>query len=680
MFPPMKVLTVLILVALLSASSDANAKVIFVWESIYTCSKLQVANVTCTNIDGALQILEEQKNVSTPTDVFIHVGHHQISKSAVISNVKNIRLIGVGKNNQAAKLVVINCTANVGLIFVKVEVLQFENIAIYNCGMSNITQSAKIKIGDEVDLFFKLPNSNFKVALFIVLCRNVTLNHTTIANTSGVGLLGINVMESVRLISCTFSDNNSTDKCRRLCRAKPDFNKDIAGGAYFLYFDYKNEQCQPHTHLSIFQTSFVNNMDCGFTGFIELFIDFSRTLQNLSYVAGAGGGLSIMLAQRSFGVNVSIQDSMFQNNRGRFGGGAHIGLFSGITNCHIDISNCTFDSNGVKITGHGADKDYHMRHARAGAGLMVFTDLRKPKDYKSTKYIQLSNTNTSLTINNSNFTDNSAHSGGGIFIYSLHCTSKSTPKDYVLNVLISNCHFTNNAATVGAAILVYQKKFIGLEGGMQFEMSNIVVKNNTVIFYDSKHIDSVKYSSAAVDLRYMQAELSNNIEFLRNTGTALRISKGYVRMTGNILFYNNAGVHGGAIQLYAYGVIVANPKLNITFYNNTATVKGGAIYTQHRSDIIHFVDDDCFLYFKDIDALTCFPGQTCPNISDLEIHICFAGNKAPLGSIIFGSTLVTCPWAANLKQSDTSPPHFKFLQILDQSGVIDFGSNFPQWK
>ena len=671
MFPAHKVLVLVMLGALqlLSAQiSSSGRKVISVWESTYTCSKIQIPDVVCTDIEVALKILEGQENTSIPTDVIIHVGHHQIRNTAVISNVEGIRLIGIPGNHYTAESVIVSCTNDVGLIFVKVKDLRFENITIRNCGTSDIMQSAKLRISDEID-FFQMPEFGFKVALFIVFCTNVTLQHTTIANTSGIGLLGINVMESLTLISSTFSNNNSTDKCGGLSHTKPDYYKGIAGGAYFLYFDQENEHCLPHTHLSIYHSSFFNNMDCGFTGVIKLFIDFLPTVQNQSYV-GAGGGLSIMLAQRSFSVDVSIQDSEFRKNKGRFGGGAHIGLFSGISNCHIDISNCTFDSNGMKTMEHGNERVDHMRHARAGAGLMVVTDLLKPQDFNGTEYTKLLSTaNTTLTINNSYFANNSAHSGGGVFIYSLYCTSKITPKKDVLNVLISNCNFSKNTATVGGAILIYQKKFTGTRGGLLFEMSNIVVTENTIIFYDSRHVDSVRYNSAAVDLRYIQASLSDTIKFLHNAGSALRISGSVVRMTGNVIFANNTGVHGGAIQLYSYGIIVASTKSVIAFRNNTATVKGGAIYAHIRSDNIHSVDDVCFLHFKDINALTCLPRQTCPNITDLEIHIHFSGNKAPLGSIIFGSTLETCSWAVNLKHS-VSP-----LTFLGQSGVIDFGSD-----
>ena len=672
MFPAKKVLTLVILAVLqllsvqISFSNTSGGKVIFVWESTYTCDKLQYPDVICTTIEGALKILQSQENTSVPTDVVIHVGHHQIRETAVISNVKGIRLIGDSGNRHMAKSV-ISCANDVGLVFMKVKDLQLENITILNCGASNIIRSAKLKIGDEID-FLQVPQSDFKVALFMVLCRNVTLQHTTIANTSGIGLLGVNVMESLRLISSTFYNNNGTGKCRSLSHTELDCYKGIGGGAYFLYLDQQSEYCVPHTHLSIYRSSFFSNMDCSFTGVI---IDFLPTLKNRSYV-GAGGGLSIMLAQRSFSVDVSVQESEFHENKGHLGGGAHIGLFSGVSNSHINISDCTFVGNGMKAVEHDIEKVDHMRHARAGAGLMVVTDLLKPKDFNSANYTKLlSSTNTSLRIKNSNFTDNFAHSGGGIFIYSLYTTSKITPQKDLLNVSISNCNFSHNSATVGGAILVFQKKFTGRSGGMGFEMSNIVVAENTIIFYDSKHVDSVRYNSAAVDLRHIRAKLSDNIKFLHNAGSALRISGSVVRITGNVIFASNTGVHGGGIQLYSYGIIVVGPKSDIAFRNNTATAKGGAIYTHIRSDNIHSVDEVCFLHFKDLNVPTCLPEQTCPHITDLGIHIRFSGNKAPLGSIIFGSTLKNCPWAVNLKTSD-SP-----LTFLSQSGVIDLGSDLP---
>lgn len=296
-----------------------------------------------------------------------------------------------------------------------------------------------------------------------MLSKNLTLNHTTIENTAGIGLLGINVMKSATVESSVFSHNTSPETCHDpfemiySSTVKENVPAIIGGGAYFLYFSSSQKSLQnTDTILSIKDTMFDSNRDCGVTGWIELFIDFVPFLQSMGYLVGAGGGLSLMLAQQNFGVSVDIQRTVFRKNMAPFGAGAHIGLFNGINNSTITFIGCIFDSNGLLGLADDNTKSGE-KGTKGGGGLMVFTDLKKNEGYIDPE--PRANKNTSLRIIDSTFCNNSAFEGGGTFIYSLYHASKSVTTKDVVRVSFHNCTFCCNQGALGSALEVYEKSF-----------------------------------------------------------------------------------------------------------------------------------------------------------------------------------------------------------------------------
>ena len=631
---------------------------------------------TCNDINGALEILETPP--STDLELLLDDSLHTICQTRVISKVDTLRFMSIHATNLEKANVTITCFSNdtntVGIAFVRVRSLYFEHITISGCGFSGLEDLLEeYQITLLLERFIKFPN-NTKIGLLIVLSENLTLNHTTVTNTAGIGLLGINVIKSATLESSVFSHNKSPEPCRdpldmlysnKVVEGLADA---IGGGAYFLYINFTQKIFHdPNTLLNVINTVFDSNRDCGVTGWIELFVDFAPFLREIGYQVGAGGGLSLMLAQRDFGISVDIQHTVFQKNTGRFGAGAHIALFNGISNSGIRIINCTFDSNG--LLGHMYNKS---QDTKGGGGLMVFTDLKKAEGYANPE--PYANKNTSLRIINSTFYNNSAFQGGGTFVYSLYYASKSVTTEDVVSIHFNNCTFSGNKGIIGSALEVYEKKFFGTDGGIKLVMTDISVRNNTTTFYKSSHLASTDDSSGAVDFQFMRVEFSGNVTFASNSGTALRLYRSYANITGHTSFHNNSGTLGGAIHLYSFGMIVIGENSSLSFRNNWATVRGGAIYAAHfRTGLTYIETDDCFLYFKDIGALTCSP-NSCPNISNMGVNILFSGNRAPIGSIVYGSTLETCPW---LKQYHNGSLSIKQLHKYFPTSVFDFGSDLP---
>ena len=668
----------LVIVATLARTSDAALVDVSIggchpdpdWVQIKLDDALRLAQGAASRIRECVQ--------ESPIRISLYPGEHFVSQFQLISNIRGAQFIG---RPNITHSVSIKCARTVGLAFLQVSELRFENITIENCGLKGLKDTLT-KLNETLNLFFHYPE-NITVAVFIGASKNVSLEQITITNTMGIGLLGINVVGNVVLEKTVFSLNGPT-KCPEdydEMFSMATLSETVGGGAYFTYFDAHDghpvSEYSTDTSLSIIDSNFTNNTDCGVTGLVELFIDFSVTMRKLSYVVGGGGGLSLMLTQRQYSVDVTITSSAFRNNTARMGSGAHIGLFNGINNCKINIENCVFEHNGFE---DASNTTLLLTQTRGGAGLMIFTDLVKPSEIQVQQShlssLSGSSCNTSISVCNSNFTKNTAFAGGGAFIYSLYYSSKHMSSSDVVQIQISDCKFKWNTAVLGAAMYVYEKKFIGSDRGLEFVVENVEVEENTVVFYNSKTIDSVLDSSAAVDFRFTNTRMEGENIFSHNHGTALRASRAIVNISGNVTFFNNHGVLGGAIQIYGYGVLLVRNNSNIQFENNTATVKGGAIYANYRVDLTYEPDDNCFLYFVNIDALLCY-SNTCPDINNLAVRLEFSGNKAPIGSIIYGSTLESCSWVQGLrKDTNITKWDFDYLQQLLPT-TFDFGSASP---
>ena len=62
---------------------------------------------------------------------------------------------------------------------------------------------------------------------------------------------------------------------------------------------------------------------------------------------GGSGGLSLVLVQLQYGVDIVVNESTFNTNDGSRGGGALISLFTGVRNTHVTFDKCHFEKSAV---------------------------------------------------------------------------------------------------------------------------------------------------------------------------------------------------------------------------------------------------------------------------------------------------------------------------------------------
>ena len=582
------------------------------------------------SLDKALSML------ASDTTMYLSPGLHVLQNFSLIHSLRNIHISG----NNTASSVTIECTTGAGLAFFNISGLVIENLDISNCGRNDSEATILSEITDMldqvIDTFFLIPNDT-TLSLFLGACADVTMNRVTIANTSGLGLVGINVMGTFSLSEVSF-ESNIHPACitDRLTAFMPDsLGKQIGGGVFILYHRFHTaffDALPQYVNLSIAHSNFINNADCSPNTFVELYYQFSEDLREIGYIIGGGGGLTLMVAQCDYPIDVRVDDSTFQGNTARYGSGAHIGIFHDASNCHVLFTNCTFTGNGLPPNVSPAEQ--------GGAGVAILDDLISPYSAQSRPTVH--NKDVSINIEFCDFIANTGYAGAGVYVYSQHSTATVRNDSDATVVICTHCLFRSNSATLGPAFFATAQKLSASTPGIHVQFSNITAVENFVAPLENGSFRSVPDSSAVIDIRRVSLTM-DTIKIIKNRGTGLVGTRAQFLISGNITIAGNTGEFGGGMRLIAYTFLILQPNSSIVFENNTGIVRGGALYVALREEPI-FTYDDCFMYFRTLNILRC-QSISRSTLEQTGITIRFSGNTAPVGSIVYGSTLRTCCWA-----------------------------------
>ena len=610
------------------------------------CSNVRFQN--CTRLTEALQEIE-----SDTTLILISGDEHVLEQHVLVHDLWNITLVSGSKQSD----VTITCSEGVGLAFINITNLTLQQLTIQGCGLSGGSlHNATVAVNDIVDMFFQVPTS-LHIAVLLGSISDAHLINVTVRDMVGLGLLGINLVGSSSMEGVTFANNTFENCTFGLSRTVlQNYQYQIGGGVFLAYFDYHDSLTKESraTELTVHESNFLDNHDCSTTGVFARRMQFSNTLCNEGYTVGAGGGLSVMITQKNFSVNVSVMSCFFRGNLAKYGSGAHVSHFVNSKHSKILFYRCTFIGNGgIRFTN--------------GAGMAVFSNVLRPFDCNNSEGYFLNSIDVEIT--ESVFNNNVAFSGGGIYSLFVHSFADNINSESV-KLVYSNCTFENNTAVFGSAIFAYEHNIVTASsqtkppGGLVV-VSNISARYNTIL----DQIRSSRNSSGIIDVRYIHLVLSGTSTLAYNSGTALRARRSQVNVSGRANFDHNVGNFGGAISLVAYSFLVIHNNTIVIFKNNHASYRGGVFYVdlEYEPD---FIQQDCFLYLDTSDQF-CSDSDGCVDISRLGITITFAGNTAVSGSIVYGSALQTCAWGEGLRNaSDSSENLFSILAKNEQTHTI----------
>ena len=613
------------------------------------CSNVRIQN--CTGLTEALQEIQ-----SDTTLILIPGDEHVLEQYVLVRDLRNIKLVG----KQSDVHVTITCSEGVGLAFINITNLTLQQLTIQGCGLSGGSlKDTTVAVNDIVDMFFQVPTS-LHIAVLLGSISDAHLINVTVRDMVGLGLLGINLVGSSSMEGVTFA-NNTYENCMvgLSFDVFQNYQRQIGGGAFLAYFDYHDSFVWESraTRLMVHESNFLDNQDCSTTGSFARRMQYSNALCKKGYTVGAGGGLSVMIAQ-TFSVNVSVTSCFFEGNIGQYGSGAHISHFVNAKHSKIIFYGCTFTENGgINITD--------------GAGIAILSNVLRPFDcFNESKFVGYSSSSIDVEVTESVFKNNVAFTGGGIYSLFVHSLVDSFV-DEAIKLVYSNCTFENNTAVFGSAIFAYEHNIVTASsqtkppGGL-LVVSNISARYNTLV----DEIRRSRYSSGIIDVRNIHLILNGTSTLANNSATALRAKRSQVHISGQAMFYRNVGNLGGAISLISYSFLVIGSNTSVVFSGNHANYRGGVFYVAFEEEP-GFTHEDCFLYLDSSDPF-CFNSDS---ISRLGITINFTGNTAAYGSIVYGSVLQTCCWGESLRKN-VSNYSGNFFELLAQNEQVHNTFNF----
>ena len=290
------------------------------------------------------------------------------------------------------------------------------------------------------------------------------------------------------------------------------------------------------------------------------------------------------------------------------------------------------------------DSQFHQNKALFGGGLFAELDDKTGGNRVNLKHSLFVGNIATLAGGGMRVGINSAWSNGGT------------------TVQLSDTHFQNNYALVGGGFSEYRTEGAGKRkeqvnfqncsflsnkgdkaGAIMLVLCHLRMQNctishqtqNSIIGQDRGEAALYSYSSTVIFIG------QNNFE--GNEFTALMFESSYAVNKGKLLFKNNTGQEGGAVAFFGDSVLRMNPNSSMRFENNTATKRGGAIYVEMpvSSEVpmnsTELKTHSCFIFFG-TDNYDIFD----PDNSDTSTS--FVGNVAPVasGDNVYADTLTMC--------------------------------------
>ena len=605
----------------------------------------QVSN----NIDDAISNL-----VNNETTLSLIKGCHILKAFRVINGLHDITIVGEEDGN-----VILTCNEGIGLAFLGISGLAIENITIQNCGMvgSGNLQTPIQEINSTIFLFHQVA-SNSQVGVFMGDIENLMLRNVVIANTSGIGLLAINIIGDSVLDNIDFNYNRPLQCFVALYEI--DLAPTIGGGFFLLYADYIDRTVN-NVSITIIESTFFANQDCSITPIIPLYYDISRSAAELGYSMAGGGGFGLVLTQVTFTVNILVTSCVFEANGGIYGAGVFIQHFQGSSGAQIVFDECEFNNNGFTT-------DAPTFYQSNGAGGMIIMNISPPSN-RFINNITISNLQANIIrFDYCNFTKNHGNSASGLFVYSLY--SGLTTLSNENKITFSDCYFGENIALAsGAVISAVELKANARQPGIQLYLCNVEMENNDGSTSQQNSIYGV-YDSV-ISLISINVTICGNSTFQNNKGSSVLAVTSNINIQGEVVFKENSASAGGAIQLLTQSYLIIKNNSRIDFVDNSAAGTGGAIFVILSGVGTQISSYDCFLWFEEIDNLCNF--TSCFNPTEMNVKITFENNSAPLGGTIYGSALTDCPWLYDLKRKygfDDDASGFEVLNTLPNEQFV----------
>ena len=320
-------------------------------------------------------------------------------------------------------------------------------------------------------------------------------------------------------------------------------------------------------------------------------------------------GLLILIYAPS--IQVKIRNITAKSNYALRGG--NIGVL--ITFFHENTSTVSITDSNI-ISGR----------SKRGGGLICYIEI----SHGNPKSCQIANkTHTIAFIRGVNFNDNSADSGGAVYIHQQQLKSIDC---MLQRIVFTNCTFQYNDGVRGMAVAIikFLAPGIWVHNAVQFD-----VTFRNCRFFKNKHMSKIKENSKASVVMLLQADSVNvsSSTFSYNDGTAISLVNSNLIFEGFILFEYNTAIHGGALNLCDSSLIYLSPHTHVKLVGNKAKVSGGGTFAEQRR-----LDSDPPCFFQPL-------VNTSLNMYEIKEQVQFEyiNNSAGIaGDAIYGGSVDNC--------------------------------------
>ena len=570
---------------------------------------------SCWDSGGSCSTLSEQisspHSFSSNSIVRFSAGTHSISEntnsdSFVLRDLYNLTLSGDGESPSEIK-----CYHPMKFVFINVTKLTISNLSFLNCS----SPFSEELLNNTIFLVPQIQQEsayNHFVALFLYHIVDLKMSYVSVCNSTGFGLLGINVLGDSLVTHSNFSFNNFPhfdEQTYCFTSNRNNLILECAGGGFVVeYTDTPTcDLAYEVQTLSITSSYFGYNLNLRHLGF--------------------GGGLAVTLAQSYYGVQVHIDSVTSEGNLAAVGANIALLQYNCAENSSFTISNSiSRGSNSLLNTSAFFLLD---TYSTLGGGLWVLFGLELPLDsIVCPRLPKLEQSKcATLYVSNMRFVNNQATVGGGAYL-------SIQGRKRVSLISFDNCYFAENSGNLGSALAIEHLPSLEARHLTIYKFKDCIFEKNTFPVGDLD-ID-VKFDILNTVLINSANNVTfENCQFIENNGTALFVYDTKVSFIGNSTFENNRGSDGGALAIHGSSVMILQPNTNITFIGNTAQ-KGGAIFVSNKRYISKH------LCFWQIDTENESVLQS--NIStELNIQLKFLENKArDAGSVLFGGSVDRC--------------------------------------
>ena len=248
-------------------------------------------------------------------------------------------------------------------------------------------------------------------------------------------------------------------------------------------------------------------------------------------------------------IHVTLVNVTAKGNTGDLGGNIYIFLILFNANSSNIVINNSRIMDGYALKGGGLA--FQSRQNQE------YTENYNPGKYQSYNI---------LTVSNTYFFNNSATNSGGA-MYMAHLNHDTTVS-HLKHVTIINCTFTEGSGT-GSSMDIVQHS---LQPMLPFLNTSLLLCNFT-------NNRLTNHDGAVIVIISDKVSLINCI-FTGNNSTAIALNSAYLNLYGNILFENNTARLGGAMKINEASLIFIHNGTQVSFINNRAEEKGGAIYVK----------------------------------------------------------------------------------------------------